>query len=608
MRNIVIYLLFSLAVIFQIIFYHLSPDISLPIFLITITLIFLLQARNNVVFFPKTFSIIFLLSIFFLCISLYYSPTKFSNLLEIIKYFGLFLLVVLEINILKKEGNKFLRIIFSILILVGTFWALSGILEFSSRIRQLKHFFLSEPFHWNSLAACFFLLIYPFIFTLFAKEKKKGIKKTLLFICLFLIIKAWLLTRSFIFLLFFITFGGIIISFLNQKLKDPVFLKQKLEEFFILILLLGASLPNINASFGSKIPPPQISSFQEKFIFREKKDIWRFSSEIIPNNLWWGIGAGNFEAIYRLNAIKPWTWSGFSLNEPLQTLVEQGIGSFLTQCLLFFYLLPIVFKNNLKAIKKKKLEEWGISASIIAFLVINLVNLPAIRIFPLAIIFFTVISVFLSEEKTVKIKTSFFNVIMVFFLFFSLVFFINSFLLITGQKYFAKGNYKESEKILNWLTKEPQYFLNPRSLIWLSACKLEKGEGQQAFFLLKKAQILDPYNQDIPYEIASYLYKQGKLNEALEILEKEITKNPFLHPKYYYSLGMIHLEKQNTILALNYFRQADKNFPVSSHLISRIGLPFLENQKYSRYLREIYLHLYHFSKNKEWLLKFTLLL
>jgi tetratricopeptide (TPR) repeat protein len=513
----------------------------------------------------------------------------------------------LEINILKSERN-FLKIIFFILMLLGAFWGLSGILEYSSRIRQLKFLLLSEPFHWNSLAASFFLLVYPFVFTSFIEEEKWRAKKILLFICLFLIIEAWLLTRFSIFWLFFLTLGGVIISFLNRKLKSPLFLKQKLGEFFVLILLLGATLPNINASFGSKIPPMQISNFQEKFIFREKKDIWRFSTEVIPRNFWWGIGAGNFEAVYRLKVIKPWTWTGFSLNEPLQTFIEQGLGSFLTQCLLFFYLFTLTFKKNLKAIKQKNLIKWEISTSVIAFLIINLFSLPAIRIFPLTIIFLIEISLFLLEERMTKIKFSYINAIMLFSLFLSLFFFLDSFLLWTGQKYFAKGKNRESEKTLNWLTKRPAYFLNPRSLIWLSACKLEKGEDRQAIILLEKAQILEPFNQDIPYEIASLFYQQGELNKALEILEREITKNPFHHPKYYYSLGMIYLEKQNNTLALHYFREGERNFPLSSQLTTPFALVFLENQKYSLYLREIYLQLYQLTQNKDWLLKFTILL
>jgi len=651
MKETVIIFLFALTIIFQIIFYHLSPDISLPIFLLTITLIFFIKTRNKVIFFPKTFLIIFLLFIFFSCISLYYSPTKFSSFLEVIKYFSLFLFVILEINILKSEKN-FLKIIFFILMLAGAFWGLSGILEYSSRIRQLKFLLLSEPFHWNSLAASFFLLIYPFIFTSFIEEEKRGVKKILLFICLFLIVGAWLLTRFSIFWLFFLTFGGIIISFLNEasppvegrgflfqrkgsrfagkaaflasfipafgkagysearnkNLKNSLFLKQKLGEFFILILLLGATLPNINASFGSKIPPSSIGSFQEKFIFRERGDIWRFSSETIPNNFWWGIGPGNFEAAYRLGVIKPWTWAGFSLNEPLQTFTEQGIGSFLTQCLFFFYLLALAFKKNLKSIKKKKLGEWEISTSVIAFLITNLVCLPAIRIFPLAIIFLIEISFLLLEERMVKIKFPSIRWMVMLSLFLSLFFFTDSFLLQTSQRYFLKGKYKESERILNWLTKRPTYFLNPRSLIWLSACKLEKKEEQQAIFFLKRAQMLDPYNQDIPYEIASHFYRQGELNRALETLEKEITKNPFCHPKYYYSLGMIYLEKQNSNLALHYFGEGEKIFSFSSQPNPPFTLFFLESQKYSLYLREIYLQLYHLTKDKNWLIKLTFLL
>ena len=73
--------------------------------------------------------------------------------------------------------------------------------------------------------------------------------------------------------------------------------------------------------------------------------------------------------------------------------------------------------------------------------------------------------------------------------------------------------------------KRPVFFLNPKSLYFLSALKLENNQPGEAIFYLERLKELDPFNSELDYQIAEIEYSQEKLDEAEKRLKKAIREN-----------------------------------------------------------------------------------
>lgn len=605
-KNIVVQILLAFAIFLQLIFYHLPEEMKFPLFLLSILLIIIFWIQRKPLLIPKQFTIFFSLYLLANFYSSFYSLYKFQAFLEITKFVGLFFLVILGVNIFRNK-KIFLNTLF-VLLTIASFWALCGILEFASRVNTQKNLSLFEPFHWPSLASSFFLLIFPYTLVLFLKEKSRGVKKMFLFASLFLVTTAWILSQSYLIILFLVTPVILFLFFFSLKqYEKKEIIKNKAKEIILLVFLIGVTLPNLLPSFGGRYIPKEIALFQEKIFFQDKNDVWRFSAESIKEHFWQGIGLGNFGLAYRQNIIKPWAWSDFSSNELLQTFVETGFFGFIAQLALFLYLFIICFRRMKSSLNDKSLLFFSISLSIISFLVINF-NDFSFRIFPILIVFFILVATQFNSEKTIKIKTKSASLLILPIIFIAIWAFSDSMLLRMSQKSLTNKTYQKSEIILNWLSQRPTVFLNPKVLIWQSALELEKGQPQKALEHLKTAKALDPYNQEINYQMAALTYRQGKIEEAKQILEEKLKENPFLPPKYYLSLAKINFETNNNPLALQWLRKASYSFPVANkESFSTNRLSILQNNSYLSSLWDTYSYLYDLTRNKNYLLSLSLL-
>lgn len=600
-KNTLIQILFAIAISFQLIFYHLPEEIRFPLFLLSILLITILWLQKNSLLIPKTFAILYFFYLLANFYSGFYSPDKFQATLQIIKLINIFCLVILGVNIFQNK-KAFLNTSF-ILPLIGSFWALCGILEFTGRVKPEKVLSLFEPFHWPTLSASFFLLIFPLALILFLNEKKGGVKKIILFASLFFITVAWILSRSYLTIFLLITFA-LLVFFFYVTTKQPGgnrIIKYKSREILLFLLLIGVVIPNLLPSFGGRQIPKEIALFQDKIFFQDKNDVWRFSTQSIKDHFWQGIGPGNFGLVYRQNIIKPWTWSDFASNELLHAFVETGLLGFTAQLLIFLYLGFVCFKQIGSSLISKNLPVFAISLSTILFLFINLNNF-SFQIFPITITFFTLVASLLTQEKKVTLKPKFASFLILPLIFFAFWIFSDSNLLRIGQKSIVKKNYPKSEKILNWLSRRPTLFLNPRVFVWFSAWHLDNHQPQKAIEYLKKAKIINPYNQEIDYQIAAIIYRQERIGDAKKILEEKLESNPFLPPKYYSSLAKLNLEMDDEPTALLWLKKASNLFPIlPTTSSSQVKLSILENNKYLASLWEIYFYLYGLTHDTTYL-------
>lgn len=320
-----------------------------------------------------------------------------------------------------------------------------------------------------------------------------------------------------------------------------------------------------------------------------------------------GIGPGNFGAAYNTQLTKPWTWSEFAGNELLQTLIETGLFGLIVQSILFIYLLILFWKTIYTSIKAGKLLNFSVATSTGFFLLINLTGF-SLRIFPLALIFYFLCAYLISNEPEIRLDKKYALAFLLPLFFVSFLLFSDGILFNLGQRLFFAQNYHASKIILFWLSKRPKFILNKNIYVWLSALENEKKNYQQALDYLHLARTLNPANGEINYQIAALFYKQGKVDDAQQLLEELVDKNSFLPPKYYYTLSQIADEEKNLALRQKWLTRASIVYPISNNVITPITLSILQSTDYLPYLRSIYYTLNELTPNKYYLDSFYTLI
>lgn len=594
-KNTVTELFLIFLFLFLFLFHFLANEFLYPLVFITTSLMIIFQMQGGPVLIPKKFFLLlggfFLINLF----SALKSPLLFTTILAIIKLASLGQIVILGFNLFKNRKNY--RRLFLGLILIGAFLAFIGICEYTSRHQEEKYLSLLLPFYWPSLAATFFLLIFPLTLIIFLKEKGKNLRKIFLFLSLFLITSAWILSKAFLEYLFLITLTLFIFFFkkadsINNKKRQAI-------NLFLLILLSVVILPNFFPSFGFGRLPSSIISYQDKIFFMDRNDIWRFSKQIIRKNPWWGIGPGNFAAVYRQTLEIPWTWADFANNEILQASVETGLIGALVQFILFLYLGITCFNKIKRSFLINQPSLAAISISVFLFFLINF-NHFSFQIFPLVSLAFLFLSIILVSEKAIMLKPKIFLIFTLPFFLASLLLFSDALLLKKGQFLFNQEDYQASERIFNFLLSRPKSLLNHQSLVWLSAIQIEKGEVDQALTYLEKFKILSPYNQEIDYQITQILYKQGDIKSARNYLEEKIETYSFLPPKYYFTVANLYLEENQILSAIEWLKKGIGIYPLLQEK-SNPPVSLLLAKGHHLALWKIYLTLFELTRNPEYL-------
>lgn len=593
------FLILSGALVFEILFYQLEPEINFPVILLLFSLsLFLLLYQKKFIKLPKLFS--FFYAFFFAAQlnSFIHSPTKFQGTLELFESLNAFLIVILSLNLNNNSPSLFWPLIFS-----SSFWAFVGIGEYTSRKPLSGGRYLLEPFHWPSLAADLFLLVLPAAMSLFFQIKNKSYKLIILFPCIFFLTSAWFLTQSHIWLvilLFLFIPLSISLGYLKQKKLDA--LKENLKRLTILIILLLALLPTLKSAFGYESIPESATIFQNKIFFQNKNDLFEFALYTLRKLPWWGIGLGNFGLKYLNQQTQPWNWSDFLSNEIFQTAAETGFPGLLTQGLLFCFILIVCVRNAYRYIREFNFLQISTTLSVFLFLIFNLINDFSYRIFPLQLIFFLLFSFLLKDSPSFKLKYKPAILLTSVLILISGFLTLDGFLLRYAQKSFAKKNYSLSEKILVWLTKRPDYVLNPRVLLWLSANALGKQNPPKAISYLEEAKKSKPFDDEIDYQIASIFYAQKDINTTQLILEEKLKEKRYISPNFYFSLAKIYLEKGKKEEAFQILQSATQYFKLpQKYKNNPHTLQIIKDNDNLRYIEEFYMILYEETKDEKYL-------
>lgn len=574
-------LVFYLSVfLFQLIFYYLPIEIRSPLLLLCLIFLLLFWVQKRTLLIPTTFTLLF--GFYFLA-NLYagpYSPTPFQTTLEIIKILDIFFFLILSVNLLKTE--KLLNFCLNILIGFGVFASYNGLLDLVSRSNRLPLF---EPFHWPNLAASFFLLLYPTTLIFFLQEKDRGVKKLFLFTGLALLTTAWLLTRTY--LVFFALISLVLfVIHLRAQTKGLTFFKSlqdKGQGLLLLIILVIALIPNLRTTYGQREIPKETALFQENISFQDKEDARRFSLESVKNHFWQGVGPGNFGPVYRQNLVKPWTWSNFASNELLQTSVEIGFWGLLGQLLLFTYLIIIFTQKIFSSFTKKDLPTFALAASAFCFLFLSFFNFSP-RIFPIQIIFFLIVAILIKDSSNTLVSKKFLYILSLPVSLVALITFSGAIKFSQGQQAFNNGKTTTAEKIFQDLASRHRFFLNPKSLYWLTVIQLDKKEYQKAENYLHQIKTLSPYDSEIDYQIAHTQSLQSQNDQAIGTLNEALKVNQFRHPKYYLFLSQLYAKQNQKEQETAVLEKMKKIYPDNSDLNPKDYL--LEANGYLPSLRE----------------------
>lgn len=585
-KNILVELLVGSVVGFQLFFFFLPEEIRYPLFSVLITLSSVLYFKKEVVV-PKTILILLCLLLFTVTLSGFFSPYPFRATLEIVKFGGLIFFLNLCFNLAREE--RFQKIEYFVYGII-TFWGLAGIIEYTSRGINSPHS-LFEPFYWPTLAAGAFLLSLPIIFYKLLETKQEQSKYYLFFGATYLLLVAWILTFSYL--------PIILICLIYTLYFFQKNFKKLLPKLLLLSLLITVTLPNFLPSFGNQSLNKEVALFQERLFFEDQRDVLNFSKNTIQSNFWWGIGPGVFGPLYRTRLTKPWTWSDFSSIEPLQTFVENGVFTFIVQLILYTYLILLCIKKSFAKVNPQSPSFKIRSFSLLLFILLSLGNI-SLRIFPMEIIFFLMLSYILKDEKSIIISRKLYFLIAVPLLTISLLILLDSFSLREIQRNFVKNASPKTVTTLNNLTKRSKYLLNPKTYYWLSAAYLDNHDRKQTLESLKNVLLLEPYNEEIKYQIAKTYYVEDDLARSQNILQKILNDNVFSPPKYYLALANMSLEKGDKDSAKEILKRALDNFPLN-HPLYRQGREILDNTEYSLSLRQIAYLLFTLTQDKKYL-------
>lgn len=591
-KNTLIEIIFIGLCTFQLIFFFLPKEIIYPLFLLVISLLLIYLAQYQSIKIPKTFSLIYLLLLLTMIISASYSSSySFAESMEIIKFVGLYLLITVGYNLFPEKVS--LSRVVGFLIIAGLFWALAGIVEYTGRDRTILNLGLFEPFHWPTLATSFFLLILPINLAYYLKNNLSLKNKFFFFFTLsFLLIALFMSTTE----IHLIVIGFLLVFLTAIRLKPQ---KEKLERIVYLGLLLSVSLPNLLPSFGEQKINSEVALFQEKVFFQDTNDAFRFSVNSIQKNFWWGIGPGTFALSYQVNLKQPWTWGDYAPNELIQTFVETGVFSFIVESILVLYILILCLRKIRMSFEKKDLITLSFATSILLFILQNSNNF-SFRIFPIQIILFIILPVVLIQTSYFILNKKVLGIILLPILGISFFLFNDGLKLRSAIRSFSKSDDHNAEKVFYDLTNRPKYLLNPNSFYWLSTSFLVDNQPEEAISSLKTAHLLEPYNQELNYQIAKTLYLNKQINEAKAILLDSTKNNPFVSPKYYLALANIFIEENNKEMSEQILKEAGKAYPVNSPKYQK-GRIILNQTEFFSSLRQIYFSLYKLTGNLDYL-------
>lgn len=325
--------------------------------------------------------------------ALYGEAIRFEGIFAILYYLTLFYLS----SFVKKKDK--IKIIYVILF-TGFFQAMFAILQKaqSPLVSTIKHKreiwavgFTNNP---NFLGS-YMLMCLSISYGLFIDEKDR-LKKILIYIVSIVILGGLLASNT---MSCIVGLFGVFILLLIYSIKIKRF-KELLIIFISFISLLfffqkGRLTNLVNDIVKTKNETIEISkgNVNEKY-GTNRIVIWKETLKIIPDHLWHGVGIDNFAYAFNGKAL---TYKKYIFdkahNEYLQTLVTQGIFSFISYLTLYTLVVIEGFKNNFK---KGKVY---LILPVVGYLIQAFFNISVIEVAP---IFYILLGLQIERDKKIR--------------------------------------------------------------------------------------------------------------------------------------------------------------------------------------------------------------
>lgn len=325
--------------------------------------------------------------------ALYGEAIRFEGIFAILYYLTLFYLS----SFVKKKDK--IKIIYVILF-TGFFQAMFAILQKaqSPLVSTIKHKreiwaigFTNNP---NFLGS-YMLMCLSISYGLFIDEKDR-LKKILIYIVSIVILGGLLASNT---MSCIVSLFGVFILLLIYSIKIKRF-KELLIIFISFISLLfffqkGRLTNLVNDIVKTKNETIEISkgNVNEKY-GTNRIVIWKETLKIIPDHLWHGVGIDNFAYAFNGKAL---TYKKYIFdkahNEYLQTLVTQGIFSFISYLTLYSLVVIEGFKNNFR---KGKIY---LILPVVGYLIQAFFNISVIEVAP---IFYILLGLQIERDKKIR--------------------------------------------------------------------------------------------------------------------------------------------------------------------------------------------------------------
>lgn len=232
------------------------------------------------------------------------------------------------------------------------------------------------------------------------------------------------------------------------------------------------------------------------------------------------------------------------------------------------------------------------------FLVVGLFSF-SYQVFSILVLFAFLSATALEKEKTIEVRGRKVYGILVPLFFLSSTLLINSMILQQGRRLFVGKRPLQSQQKLQFILMEPQFLISPAVYTWLAATAVEQNNYSDAYTYLALREKSGDSSAEMTYQKALLLYKMGKLDESLNLLEKRIKRNPYASPKFYMTLSNLYTEKNDLPQSAYWLYRASHFFPISDS-ISGFEILLLDSTGYLNPLQSLYYKLYNISSNTKY--------
>lgn len=592
-------LLFSCLVCFlfyEFFFSYSASEIFIPVSALIISVLSLLFAsKTNILRYPKILTVMFILYISASVISGTTNGFTYETFIVITGISANMLLFHLFYNLAQDRGLRNKLMVF--LILVSATWSLISISEFSARIKFLQSQPLILPFFQPAINADFFLMCFPvsLIYYLAAKNKTG---MSVFFITSQLILSALFLMKQYRIPFYIETAAAIAVYLSLTRHGERKFFFQKI---LILLLTSVALLPNLFAASGSNTINDQTSAFLYDSIFYDRNLVEKFTGDYRNAHILTGFGPGKIGHFFNSQLTLPYKNISNIQNSLLDVYLDTGLISLGTVLAIFAYITVYCLYQFKKWRKNKRLDQFAVIIGICTFFYL-FPQSAAIKTFPVMTVFFLLVSFLFSENKDSIGRTIF---IRIFLTILSVCYFIvvsDSILFDRVKRLSLNQKFEPYRNISGYLTLRPSFMINPKIFVWESAAYLDQRNYTQAKIALRWAKQADRFNPEYDYQLAKIEYLEGKLPQAIAILENSVTSSPLKPPKFYSDLAYLYGEESELALSKTWLlRASDVYNPKIINDLSKLQLYTLENLHLLSDLRDIYYSLYQLDPSEKYL-------